>query len=276
MTELVVPVFTPATLRTFMPPSEVGTSKKLPPSLLAPRYAHLHEEAASITVEQPPSSSSSNSSSSEAEAFEGQDEVSEPTQKQPQSAPPSCPAVQSQRRSRAAPAPGSATKRVLSYLGSFLSRGGAPTTTKSTLKPTFGALPLPPPEMRQIVRGPVNTPAKKPIPKSQAPRELVHLAETELPSKPCVLPKAKSAREMVSLNHIDPPRSMQRPRTASGPIMIPGRTRKDSGGSVKDLVKSFEDVQKRTEEEMRSSRGKAGVRKVASVGDFRARTPWRP
>ena len=262
-------------LDTSMPPSDIGASKRLPPSLLAPRYAHLQEEAAAvITPEQ--SSPSSKSETPEEEASQRRETNAEPIRLPEQSSTHqlSRPAIPSHRDGRPAPAPASATKRVLSYIGSLLPRGGTSVTTKSSLQPVFGALPLPPLEMRQGVRRPVNTPVKKPIPKSQAPRELVHLAETQLPSKPWPPPKVRSARELVSLNHIEPPRSVQRPRTASGPIAIPGRPRKDSGGSVKDLVNSFEDLQRRTEGEMRS-RGKTAMRKIASVGDLKSRAPWR-
>ncbi|KAF8531334.1 hypothetical protein JB92DRAFT_100010 [Gautieria morchelliformis] len=170
--------------------------------------------------------------------------------------------------------PASATKRVLSYLGSLVGRSTP--APHLSLKPRFNALPLPPPEMHQVVRGPINTPAKKPIPKSQAPRDLVQLTETQVPVKQPQFPKPKSAKEMVNLNHVEPPRSVQRTRTVSGPIIIPGRARKDSGGSVKDLIKTFEAVQKNTEEEVKRSNSRLAVRKVASVGNLNTRPIWKP
>lgn len=190
------------------PEAETGMTSNLPPSLLAPRYAHLHEEVTttSLTTTQ----------------------VS-------------------------APIPRYSTSNV-----------------NTTSKHNLNVLPLPLPEMRQVVRGPINTPAKKPVPRGQHPRDLVRLVETQLPAKPVQFPKGQSAKDLVNLNHIEPPRSVRRPRSVSGPIFIPGRNRKDSGGSVKDLVKSFEAVHKSTAEEIMKSSSRLGVRKTASVGNLHA------
>lgn len=268
--EFVVPVITPPVIsHALSPVTEAGVPAKLPPSLLAPRYAHLHEEV-TTAPSTPPEVHASRSSTSETDTPESQTQPVESSQ------------VSTFHPSNPAPQPSgvpvriSAAKRVMNYVGSIMSRSGTITPSKPPLTAKFNALPLPPPEMQQVTRGLVKTPAKKLIPKIQPPRELVRLTETGLPAKRSCFPKAKSAKEMVNLNHVEPPRSVQRPRTVSGPILIPGRSRTDSGGSVKDLVKSFEAVQKNTEEEMKRSNSRLAVRKVASVGSFTVRPLWKP
>lgn len=251
---------------------------KLPPSLFAPRYAHLHEEAAPSTSALPRVSTLiPRSSTSKTDTTESQIQAIDRREgSQLQTLQSLGPSLQSQTSDGGLPVPASATKRILNYLNSFVSGGGANASSKSPLKLNMNLLPLPPPEMQQVERGPIITPVKKPIPKSLPPRELVHLAETRLPTKPSQFPKAKSARDIVNLNHVEPPRSVQRPRTVSGPIIFPGRTKKDSSGSVKDLVKSFEAVQKNAEEEIKRSNSRMAVRKIASVGDLKARPIWKP
>ncbi|KAF8508245.1 hypothetical protein BU17DRAFT_70877 [Hysterangium stoloniferum] len=301
-------------LRALVPPPEVDAPAKLPPTLLAPRYAHLLDEAktiratvssttvGSIIVSPTPISEDTSEGvtspllASTTSAQENSDIIGVPASSTKQLVsstsvskdaseditPPvtaSIVPMNVQEDSDIVNVPASSTKKVLNYLGSFLGRASdnvAP--RKPTLQPSFStALPLPPPEMRQIPRGPINTPAKKPLPKSQAPRELVHLTEVQPLPKQMEFPKTKSVREMVALNHIDPPRSVRRPRTISGPIVIPGRERRDSGSSVKDLVKSFEEVRKKTEEENNQTKSRPMIRKLASVNNLAGDRPiWKP
>jgi hypothetical protein len=271
--EIAVPVSTSSAIsRVLSPAIEIGVPAKLPPSLHAPRYAHLHEELTPGTPKPSIPMSTPSSLSSESAAKENQTQVVD----SPKSSQVSTfdPAIPSQPSGDGSSVPASATKRVLSYLGSFVSRSTP--TPHPSLKPRFNALPLVPPKMQQVARGPVNTPAKKPIPKTQAPRDLVQLTGTQVPVRRTHFPKLKSAKEMVSLNHVEPPRSVQRTRTVSGPMIIPGRPRNDSGGSVKDLIKTFETIQKDTEEGIKRSNSRLAVRKVASVDNLNTRPIWKP
>ena len=246
--EFVAPVLTPAAIpRALSPAIDAGVPTKLPPSLLAPRYAHLHEEVITVSSPELPTVASKPSTA----------EIDTPdSQIRP---------VESQEPEFVAPvlAP-TAIPRALSPA----TEAGVPTKlSPSFLAPRYAHL------HEEVIT--VSSP-ELPTVASRPSTAEIDTAETQLSPKPSQFPKAKSAKEMVHLNHVEPPRSVQRPRTVSGPIIIPGRTRKDSGGSVKDLIESFETVQKNAEEEMKRSNSRLVVRKVASMGNFNARPRWRP
>ena len=96
-------------------------------------------------------------------------------------------------------------------------------------------LPLPPPDLLAKPRGPITTPSRPPLPKAKHPKELVQLHPAPLPvPKTSLIPRLKPQR-LVHLNPITPPESR-----ASIPIV----KSRDSAGSVKDLVRSFEELKK--------------------------------
>jgi hypothetical protein len=173
------------------------------------------------------------------------------------------------------PAPATIGKRVKGFLFSYL-----PTLSKTAPPPTRRAplhagprLPLPPLELLEKPRGPVTTPARPPLPKTRAPKELVSLQPAPPPKPKSLLPRRAPPKRMVELQHVEPPVEEQ-------PRVPFTRPRTSSGGSVKDLVKNFE--------ALRQSTNGAEVKRVRSVGDFdannkkpgmaggAARPMWRP
>ncbi|KAF8621247.1 hypothetical protein AX15_007956 [Amanita polypyramis BW_CC] len=101
-------------------------------------------------------------------------------------------------------------------------------------------LPLPPPDLLDKPRPPITTPTRPPMPKPKHPKELVKLHPAPLPvSKSSLIPRFKP-RRLVELNPIPPPE----PRT-SVPVIKP----RSSNGSVKELVKSFEDLRRVSDHE---------------------------
>lgn len=117
-------------------------------------------------------------------------------------------------------------------------------------------LPLPPPELFEKERGPVTTPAPKPPQRSIAPKDQVELHT--VPPKPSMIPKPKAQpKRLVDLRPA-PQKPEPEPVTRSL-----AKDRRESGGSVKDLVKSFE-----TLDESVSSL-KSSTRSIQSVNDWR-------
>lgn len=91
-------------------------------------------------------------------------------------------------------------------------------------------LPIPPPEVFQKARAPIKTPAPKPVPKPIHPKELVHLHPA--PPMPSKIPRPAG-------NLGDPSRTLPRPMS----VALSTGGRRDSGASVKDLVKTFESLE---------------------------------
>ncbi|TFY63202.1 hypothetical protein EVG20_g6416, partial [Dentipellis fragilis] len=128
-------------------------------------------------------------------------------------------------------------------------------------------LPLPPPEILEKPRGPIATPPAKPAPKTAHPKELVNLQHAPLPPSRLPRPAKRPPRRLVDLRPVSP---VPEP---SQPVRIPDG-RRDSGGSVKDLVRSFEGMDKSMSEELDSFR----LSRQRSVGELKAsaRAQWRP
>ncbi|KAG6855464.1 hypothetical protein H0H87_002417 [Tephrocybe sp. NHM501043] len=256
--------------------------RKLPASLLAPRYSHLLEEAIAVSqvggggrceeekeekevVVEEVGAYDPGNDEGEGEEVEGDGEEEE----EETPAPPS------------APSPSTLKTRMTSLLFSYLpSRSPAPSTSTSTSralkrpahtsKPT---LPAPPPSKP---RGPIHTPLRAPAPKPAHPKELVHLHPAPPAPKASLIPKARKPRRLVQLNHVE---EEERKKEVAAVVVVVGRGRRSSGGSVKDLVKGFE--------EMREQSAKAPeLKRVRSVGEWRktaglvntggAKPGWRP
>lgn len=101
-------------------------------------------------------------------------------------------------------------------------------------------LPVPPPEVFQKPRPPITTPAPKQPLKPPHPKDLVQLHPA--PSKPSMIPRPTQRQNLhrwVELHPV-PPRQSTSASTRS--IDIP-RDRRDSSASVKDLVKSFQELE---------------------------------
>lgn len=125
----------------------------------------------------------------------------------------------------------SISRRFKGFLTSYLPTlsSSAKAHAKRLAVPSRMGLPLPPEDVLKKPRGTINTPIRPPQPKAKVHKDLVdlHHAPPTLPSK---LPKPKPKR-LVELNPVALPVQTMEPRT-----------RRSSGGSVKDLVKSFEDL----------------------------------
>ncbi|KAF8341879.1 hypothetical protein F5887DRAFT_975416 [Amanita rubescens] len=120
---------------------------------------------------------------------------------------------------------------LFSYLPSMSKT--APIPSKKLQPLNHPGLPLPPPDLLSKPRGPITTPARPPLPKAKHPKELVQLHPAPLPApKTSLIPRLKPQR-LVHLNPITPPEAR-----APIPIAKP----RNSTGSVKDLVRSYEDL----------------------------------
>jgi hypothetical protein len=216
-------------------------ASSVPASLLAPRYSHLLEEAAIVCQER--SGSSSQDSSPDA-------------------------AIPAEHQAQ----PASIGNRVKGFLFSYL-----PTRTKRPPPPNSKlgrpGLPLPPPEILGKPRGPIVTPVRPPAPKPTHPKELVHLQAAPQP-KVSMIPRIAKPQRLVNLHHIHLPES-------NDCVSISRcRNRRSSGESVKDLIRSFEEL------EGSSSKGRedlnmCDLQRARSVEDWRhwekSKKPiWRP
>ncbi|RXW11804.1 hypothetical protein EST38_g14051 [Candolleomyces aberdarensis] len=254
------------------PFSTLARRKSIPATLLAPRYSHLLHEARAISGEVADMSMQQDT--------QGGDTEEQPLE--PAELPTAEPLVDdetsvefptvestpqpSESRDLRYQTPGTTFgKKLKGIFFSYL-----PTLSKTAPPPgrkPAGAqrgLPLPPPEVLNKSRGPVETPERPPLPKVPHPKELVELHPAPLP-KPSMIPRPKQPQRLVQLNPVQPP--------PPPPGVIP-RPRRSSGSSVKDLVKSFEEMKDREEQERPpSSLGKAaGMRSLGKV----SKPSWKP
>jgi len=119
-------------------------------------------------------------------------------------------------------------------------------------------LPLPPPEMFEKERNPIVTPVPKPAPRPAHPKELVRLQPAPAP-KPSMIPRVRTKpQRLVELRPA--------PLPGTPPVRQVPSDRRSSGGSVKDLVKSFEKLDESTES-VRLSRS------TRSINEWRADAP---
>lgn len=201
------------------------TTQRLPPSLLAPRYSHLLEEAKSLSKEDslgprtPGESPAPLTPSANDRPVDGM--TSHVKQEELEQEIPLSPTVGS---------------RVKGFLYSYLPTLKKKTPAQKRHEPA--RLPLPPPELLEKPRGPIMTPQPKPAPRSTHPKELVQLQHAPSPTLIPTLPRIP--KRLVDLRPVSPP------PVASAPINIP-EGRRNSGGSVKELVSSFEEIDRSRE-----------------------------
>ncbi|KAJ7484535.1 hypothetical protein FB451DRAFT_1436426 [Mycena latifolia] len=249
---LPAPIASGAPFSVLPPTPEPVRRRRVPGSLMAPRYSHLLEEAVGVSMGVPASGAEE-----EEEEVQEDGEGEEQEQEQEQMAP-TTPLREREAllAHTAAPAPATIGKRVKGFLFSYLptlAKSAPPAPRRAPAGPARPRLPLPPPDLLAKPRGPVTTPARPPL--------------------PTLIPRRAPPRRLVELQHVAPPPAPEVPR---GP-----RPRTSSGGSVKDLVKNFEALD--------SARKAAApeVKRVRSVGDFgrrggagtgtgAARPMWRP
>jgi hypothetical protein len=203
------------------------TTQRLPPSLLAPRYSHLLEEAKSLSKQDSLGPRSPSESPAPLTPVANDRPVDDVTLHMKQE--------ESEQEILLSPSVGS---RVKGFLFSYLPTLKTKTPAQKTRQPARPGLPLPPPELLEKPRGPIITPQPKPVPRSTHPKELVNLQHapppTLIPMPPRIL------KRLVNLRPVSPP------PVASAPMMIP-EGRRNSGGSVKDLVSSFEEMDRSRE-----------------------------
>ena len=185
----------------------------IPPTLLAPRYSHLLEEAIAVSKQGSP----------------GQEETfPQPEIEDPQS--------EVEETSHSSDVPSTTIgKRVKGLLFSYLPTLPKSFSTVSKKAPLSvqPGLPLPPIEILSKPRGPVITPARAPLVKPKHPKELVVLHPAPQPPTISHIPRLKKPQRLVELHPpapIEPPTPIPRPR-------------RSSGSSVKDLVRGFEEIQ---------------------------------
>ena len=255
----------------------MSTTKRLPPTLLAPRYSHLLEEAIAISREGelPPAftpesegGESSFASESDSRSFEhsqgdgsrDMDEREEDTSMILATPVTICPPVQEQPKTTVG-------NRVKGFLFSYLPTLSKPPSSLPSRKLQLSrqpGLPLPPPDILEKPRGPVTTPARPALPRVQAPKELVNL--NPAPPLPSALPRPKAKpQRMVELHPLPPP--IEKP--VAPPFV--SRPRRSSGSSVKDLVRGFEEMENKME--------RSAVKRVKSISEMRpklGRTDLRP
>jgi hypothetical protein len=209
------------------PPFLAQTTQRLPASLLAPRYSHLLEEAKSLSQQDslgPRSPSESPAPLTPAASDRPVDGMTSH--------------VKQEESEQEIPLTPSVRSRVKGYLFSYLPTLKKKTPARKTHEPARPGLPLPPPELLERPRGPIITPQPRPAPRTTHPKELVHLQHAPSPTLIPMLPRVP--KRLVDLRPISPP------PVASAPINIP-EGRRDSGGSVKELVSSFEEMDRSRE-----------------------------
>ncbi|KAK7046835.1 hypothetical protein R3P38DRAFT_2506806 [Favolaschia claudopus] len=276
-----------------LPPTPEGARRRrVPGSLFAPRYSHLLEEAEAVAAgpRRKPDEDATENADADVSFTAAEDEVqdSEPQDDdssfessadgQDAEMVPATPLREREARlqhtTRQPAEPATIGGRVKGFIFSYL-----PTMAKTAPPPTRRPahagprLPLPPLELLEKPRGPVTTPARPPLPKTRAPKELVNLQPAP-PQKPkSFLPRRAPPQRLVELNHIEPP-----VEEAPKPPVPFVRPRTSSGSSVKDLVKNFEALDG-------AKKGAAEIKRVRSVGEFgkkvarsagAGRPMWRP
>ena len=228
-------------------PVFLAQTPRIPASLMAPRYSHLLEEAKSLSKQDSP-----RPGETPARLAHVTDDGLVASTTSPSAAP-------DQPVQEVPPTPSVGT-RMKGFFSSYLPTLKKKTPAPKARQPARPGLPLPPPELLEKPRGPVVTPQPKPAPRPTHPKELVHLQHAPLPSRIPALPQAP--KRLVELRPVSPP------AVASEPIKIPEGGRRNSGGSVKDLVHSFEEMDRSREIEERALQ----LRRQKSAGRLAAST----
>ncbi|KAF8817055.1 hypothetical protein BYT27DRAFT_6941902 [Phlegmacium glaucopus] len=212
----------------------------IPPTLLAPRYSHLLEEAINISQQ-----GSILSPGQETQVSFPQPEVED--------TPHSCDVPST-----------TIGKRVKGLLFSYLpTLSKSSSTTKKALNPLQPSLPLPPIDILSKPRGPVVTPARAPLPKPKHPKELVVLNPAPQATRISHIPRVIKPRRLVELH---PPA----PSPMIEPTPIP-RPRRSSGNSVKDLVRDFEELRTLAHDKLKRTKSNECGKRYAD-----RRPQWKP
>ena len=174
----------------------------------------------------------------------------------------SCPPEDEPTTPEVPPTP-SVGSRMKGFFFSYLPTLKKKTPVLKTREPARPGLPLPPPEVMEKPRGPVVTPQPKPLPRPTHPKDLVHLQHAPVPSRIPTL--SQVPKRLVELRPVTPP------PVASAPIEIPDE-RRSSSGSVKELVHSFEEMERSREIEERALQVR---RQRAAGGTTNSKPAWK-
>jgi hypothetical protein len=121
------------------------------------------------------------------------------------------------------------------------------------------ALPFPPEEVFAKQKGPIITPVREPLPKPIHPKELVQLHQAPPPAPPASkIPRIIPPKELVEL-HPPPPKELPN-KEVSRP--------RNSGASVKDLIKNFEEMDPSYAKQEDSEEA---LRTMKSIGEWRSK-----
>ncbi|KAI1798379.1 hypothetical protein LXA43DRAFT_1088487 [Ganoderma leucocontextum] len=257
----------------------VGSSKPaVPATLLAPRYSHLLDEAVAISRNEFTTPTASHTQPVEYRS------ASVPVpETRDVSLPPQSPATALRSESEAPmvsveekdismsmpppplPVPRSITSRMKGFFFSYLPKATKSNQLKRPAARAHPGLPIPPPEVFQKSRT-VATPVSKPAPKPVPPKDLVNLQHAPLPPSKIPRPSKQQPKRLVELQ----PAPLPEPRQASSLGRGSVGSRRSSNGSVKDLVKGFEDLEKMHAKERQEEITR--LRRVRSVGEWAAAT----
>ncbi|KAK1215472.1 hypothetical protein PQX77_021906 [Marasmius sp. AFHP31] len=149
---------------------------------------------------------------------------------------------------------------IFSYLPA-LSKTSQPSSRKPA-RPRQAGLPLPPPDVLSKQRGPIATPARPAVPRGPAPKDLVTLNHQDLPPETKIPRRKEKPKRLVELKNVLPPVEPEIRRNTTG---AGGLRRK---GSVKDLVKGFEELER--------SSSSMSMRNEKVKAKEPARPAWRP
>ncbi|KAF9258887.1 hypothetical protein L218DRAFT_1004415 [Marasmius fiardii PR-910] len=255
------PGLTPLPTRSRLPtpvgPSAPFSNLKTPRALMAPRYGYLLEEAERVSQGKPtvppPEDLETNEDIEEINDSGETDETPNVSLDSNSSA-----SVQESQGLG-----GRMKGLIFSYLPTLAKNGDK--NLKKPSRPTQGGLPLPPPEVLTKPRGPVATPARSMIPREPAPKELVTLNHQGLPPETRIPQRKEKPKRLVELRKVQPPSEAEPRRSTSAG----GLRRK---GSVRDLVKNFEDMERSASSLGIRSGGGGSKGKSKEV----ARPAWRP
>ncbi|KAL1754241.1 hypothetical protein FB107DRAFT_216139 [Schizophyllum commune] len=217
--------------------------RAMSPALYNPRYSHLLNEAKSISRK---TGGGDDDDSDDEDAAEVNRSLSmEPEEEEEEEAEDEeMPKEEEQEQ------PGGLKRFIYSYLPRSLTPSRRTRAQPKQLPQK--ALP-PPPQLPP--RGPIETPERPPPEPLVPPKELVELHQAPPPTK-LPRPVAKPKR-LVELQHVPTPDQWDKRLFNFRP-----RERKDSGGSVKDLIKSFEEID-RAKKAAADAKAKANGKKPA-------------
>lgn len=167
-------------------------------------------------------------------------------------------------------------RRITSPLFSYLPLLGKGASEELQKERDKSGLPLPPAELFEKERDPIITPAPKAPVKPTHPKDQVELQA--VPPKPSMIPKPKTQPKRLVELRPAPPKPDPAPDTKS---LV--KDRRESGGSVKELVKNFETLDESVSSLRSSTRSTQSVNewrsdslRAGSKGEGSGKPQWKP